>query len=816
MRKTLVFASLALGTAALAAQLVPADGRIPTATRSNLDLSRQAFIRDAVPQTAPKDAPVRVDEDPVYDYDNLVVGTSRYDYQHNGSYGKMIAVSADGISHGSFMGGLNVGPLRRVQAFCVDTTPSETAGPTDVSADRTGYTTHASTSASPGNGLAADSGVVGFHDAVNGSWFGVDFGGCTMAFNLVQEAENAEVLWPHIALDYNDKLHMVSSDSGTATADAVWYNATTDGATWDGSYALATDNSNTLSATMTAAKHAPGAALIYGPDAPCAPAYFDTGASQWHHDVLYYEARDVNNDIFAQIADAHSVNITNYYCPDSTTPFRCAVFSYSDVDAIYDSQETPDLHIAFPTPVSEMDTMLYTYPDSSTTYFSEFVNVDAWQSAIWHYNATTQAWGHIGGWLTADGQASAAGDSMYVGVFRNGQDRVQLAHDPATGYLYALWNSYSPADVRSPTDGKKMGNGELILACSADNGLTWGPRVNITNSQTPGCTSPNCQSETFGSMAEIVSNGFLHISFMMDQHAGSSIRNTDGNDGSVETLNNYRYMRVPITDVPPHGGSPWNAAGHVGLDHYTRAWYFTDGHPDTLRMLDKVNIFNEGTAVRYLTDLKMYHDPLDVFGDASSNLFVTWEVMLGDPAQPGDWIVDPASGSDWDGAVPAWGEVLTHLSIGHKGLPLREQAFQFTFDDGTVRVYRFIYQPAAGGDPLVESIDIDNLGQYDFITLYHSDSIEPPVAPVDFALTQNVPNPFNPATQITFNMASAGDISLKVYNLAGQVVATLLNGPMSAGDHAVTFNGSQLSSGVYFYTLEAGGRSETRKMLLTK
>jgi hypothetical protein len=815
MRKTLVFASLALGSAAMAAQLVPADGHFPTALRRQQDLSRQGFINEPAQSAAPKDVtPARVD-DPVYDYETVVVGTSRYDYQHNGSYGKMIAVSPDGVNHGSFMGGINITTGRRVQAWCVGQDLGLTPA-ADVSAVRTGYTTHATTSANPGNGLVGNSGVVGFHSAT-GSWFGVDFSGCTMAFNLLQEDESIDILWPHIVVDYQDKIHMVCGDGGTVTADAVWYTASTDGLAWDGNYVMVTDNSNTLSETAAAAKNAPGAAIFYMPNAPASPVFYDTGAPQWHHDLLYYEARDADNDLFAQIADGNPVNITNYNSTASTAPFRSSVYAYADVDAIYDTQETPNLLVAFPTPVSMMDSMLYEDLSDNTTYYTEFVNVDPWHSAVWFYNATSQEWGHIGGWLTADDETGAAVTGQYVGVFRNAQDRVQLAHDPETGNLYALWNVYSLHDLRGPgADSKLMGNGELYLACSADGGLTWGPRVNITNSQTPGCDSPNCHSETFGSMAEIVDNGYLHITFMMDQHAGSSIRNTDTNDGSVETVNNYYYMRVPVASVPPHAGTPWNADGHIGLSAYSRQWYFTAGHPDTLRMIDRVNIFNEGPTPKRLVDLTMYHDDLDVFGAPESNLWVTWEVMQGDAVEPGEWIVDPATEVEWDGILAAQSNTLTHLSVGHRGLPLREQAFKFTFDDGTERVYRFIYQPADGGDPLVAEIDIENLGQYAHTTLYHSDAVAQPTTPVDFALSQNVPNPFNPATEISFEMVSAGNVSLKVFNLMGETVATLVNGPMSAGNHTVSFNGSQLSSGVYFYTLEAAGKSETRKMLLTK
>jgi hypothetical protein len=85
-----------------------------------------------------------------------------------------------------------------------------------------------------------------------------------------------------------------------------------------------------------------------------------------------------------------------------------------------------------------------------------------------------------------------------------------------------------------------------------------------------------------------------------------------------------------------------------------------------------------------------------------------------------------------------------------------------------------------------------------------------------FSLGANYPNPFNPTTSISFEMAETANAELAVYNMAGQKVATLVNGLVGAGSHEVTFDASNLSSGVYFYTLNSGNIVETRKMILTK
>jgi hypothetical protein len=88
--------------------------------------------------------------------------------------------------------------------------------------------------------------------------------------------------------------------------------------------------------------------------------------------------------------------------------------------------------------------------------------------------------------------------------------------------------------------------------------------------------------------------------------------------------------------------------------------------------------------------------------------------------------------------------------------------------------------------------------------------------PQGFALEANWPNPFNPATTLAFTLAETTEARLSVYNLAGTKVATLVDGLAAAGSHQVNFDASNLASGVYFYTLEAAGMSETRKMVLQK
>jgi hypothetical protein len=88
--------------------------------------------------------------------------------------------------------------------------------------------------------------------------------------------------------------------------------------------------------------------------------------------------------------------------------------------------------------------------------------------------------------------------------------------------------------------------------------------------------------------------------------------------------------------------------------------------------------------------------------------------------------------------------------------------------------------------------------------------------PNEFELFQNYPNPFNPTTTIRYQIRISGFVSLKVYDAIGQEVATLVSETKSSGVHEVTFNGSNLSSGVYVYRLQAGNYSQTKKLVLMK
>lgn len=85
-----------------------------------------------------------------------------------------------------------------------------------------------------------------------------------------------------------------------------------------------------------------------------------------------------------------------------------------------------------------------------------------------------------------------------------------------------------------------------------------------------------------------------------------------------------------------------------------------------------------------------------------------------------------------------------------------------------------------------------------------------------YYLFQNYPNPFNPSTRITYNVGEPGLVQLKIHNILGVEVATLVNEQQNSGNYTIGFDAAKLSSGVYFYTLSVNNFTQTRKMILEK
>lgn len=113
------------------------------------------------------------------------------------------------------------------------------------------------------------------------------------------------------------------------------------------------------------------------------------------------------------------------------------------------------------------------------------------------------------------------------------------------------------------------------------------------------------------------------------------------------------------------------------------------------------------------------------------------------------------------------------------------------------------------------------LGSEDYLTIKYKEKPNPVLnisggIPVSNSISQNYPNPFNPKTYIGFEIAKSGNVSITVYDILGNTVAEIVNSELNAGSYSVEFDGSQLSSGIYFYKIRTAGFTDTKKLILTK
>jgi hypothetical protein len=114
-----------------------------------------------------------------------------------------------------------------------------------------------------------------------------------------------------------------------------------------------------------------------------------------------------------------------------------------------------------------------------------------------------------------------------------------------------------------------------------------------------------------------------------------------------------------------------------------------------------------------------------------------------------------------------------------------------------------------------------NVAVNQFLTIEEPDkpnSVEEPAVdlPTNFQLAQNYPNPFNPSTRISYSLAAASFVTLKIYDLRGRELATLVNGHQPAGEYEIDFHADNLANGIFFYRLQAGSFTETRKMIMIR
>ena len=703
-----------------------------------------------------------------YDYDSWQLGITWWDLQHTGSNGKQVAVSDNGVVHFAWTKGYESGAATRHAVYaCWE--DGDISGP--VPADNTDRSGYCSLDVLGEDSEYANAAVVAFHQGAGmgglTSTLSNDWGSCWMSFiPFDHPAGEDPPICPLNAIDINNKVHLISNPMYDS---APRYDATTDLDSWEtGEWMVVPASSNGFSAVPVTSEFDSQVALLAHEHIPVHPD--DTGLvfSQTINDVWAYIAADGD---FTDWEQVNSINITQLL--DETTtehPLPGHIYAYCDIDGVFDSDG--NLHVTYNTRPYWPDSTLLDGTIAEEDYFERW----SWSGQIWHalINTVDESveYSHVAGYIgtnNEDDPLMASYFDIYTGSWGSFNDSPSLAIDPVDNTLYCMWRSF----ISIPdTSAGGHANADLWMRSSCDNGVSWGPAVNITDSATPDCAAGDCASEAWGSLAEIVYDGLLHIEFVEDLEAGAITA-----EEAIWTENPVWYLRVPVEAVPC--GDTWNADPHATCLTETE-WNWGALDDGSYEIVDFMHLLNEGAETLHLQYVELLYDEIlpDIsieqingnMGDAvapyeTAIYQYTWNALISDGEQ--DAIIRfHTNGGTVD------------FKLANR-IPLdMETAQSFTWFEG-------IAQPSVG-------------------------------VPATIELSQNYPNPFNPTTMIEYTLAHSQEIQLEVYNLLGERVAVLASGMQSAGVHRVDFNAGDLASGIYISRLTVGDNSVSRKMILVR
>jgi len=625
--------------------------------------------------------------------DTFTAGYTYYDYQHNGTAGKMIYTDDYGYVHVVWMRGLTnqVAGARHAYYNFWDPSTEEfffqvggiPSGQLVNSSNRAGYV--CMTGHPEGWVFPAFHDIVSSQGANAHSAASMDFMPGLGAFTTTQATPwlyeggvNIEIIWPKIAIGIDSTIHMVSTEnpaSGVAgDPQRIYYSRgmptwDNEGAgiqiEWDdmgdGTAFLEIDTVMVIAPLVVTSKISNRVAILWSKSRDDLNE-IEPGPSQY------------NNDLYAMISEdgglnwAPEFNITDFAYPDldcasgdTAVCNRDTFRVYTDMTAIFDGEDV--LHTCFTT------CYLYELEGLINIVFSD----------IWHWDEQYQEFANVvHGWYDLESDSAQWVDP---GAWQRHVHRPNLSLDWETGYLYCSYQRYEPEETSEA--GWPQANAYITF--SRNCGRSWAAGIDVT-----------------------ATNGGVNAP------AGQSLSERD------ITLNEK------ITYV--------NGVGYIDM------LYILD--------LDAGGIpQEEGTATN--NPVKFQRIPIDE---------LTWQ--LHDPYYPA-------------------------LHVDSTGFPGRD----------------FPLDPNA-----VAPCGITSVGDY-------GQSLRPE----SFRLYQNYPNPFNPTTNIVFDLVRDARVTLKVYNVQGQIVSTLYdNQTMNAGAHTVAFDASNLASGVYIYHVAVDGVTATKKMVLMK
>ena len=424
-----------------------------------------------------------------------LLGTTWYDYQHNGTTSTQIALDSQGNVQMVWMNGMQELATERNIYFNMFTT--SVVFPVGIQVNvlgRSGYTTF---------DLLPDGRAGAFYHATIGSGsqavFAQDviYGAGVFLETAVPLAPGIGTLvWPHGVVDNQGYIHVVAQENPNTQ---VYYSRSE-----DGGYTFSAMQPIPVSSGMVAVSHTMAASPVSN---KVAIGYTNPIETSWiEEDVFYIESDDGVTWNFGS-----AVNITNFGLPGH--PMTNEVRAWSTVNMMYDANG--QLHIAYTT---------LKYPSTALTG----------ESILWHWSEAT-------GNTKICGEMEFGGPYAYndPGGWHSCWDLACLGMD-ANGVLYSTWEQCTtPGDVSAGG----YGNWDVYVAYSEDNGASWMAPVNVTDTPSPGAVAGDCMSEGWPTSSRVVDD-YVHIIYIEDKDAGGVVQ-TEG----VWTENPAMYQRVPVADI---------------------------------------------------------------------------------------------------------------------------------------------------------------------------------------------------------------------------------------------------------------------------
>lgn len=407
---------------------------------------------------------------------------------------------------------------------------------------------------------------------------------------------------------------------------------------------------------------------------------------------------------------------------------------------------------------------------------------------------------------------SSLNDAGYVGtynsmgrlVINNARTRPypMIAYDnsngPYRGRLYCVYASNVP-----PGNGNKP---DIILRWSSDNGANWSPRITVNDN-----ANPEQSDQWFPAIWCDRTTGKLYIKWYDDRvnpvSYTTGVWATYSTTGGATFAPNVRISNADFTYPCPGCGANQNCyrgdydgitgnavSGYAvwydprNCNYQTMGAYFPDYAWKVNPAADSLNSISDSTYFwMTIPEVKLYSNSVK-FSATLASPPGTGTISLSFVNKTSDTPLDSLTSYPdslrlkvkSSGNVTTGDYVINLKSNGPNGTPVHTR---------TVSVY---CSPVIG---------------------IHNISTE---VPAEFHLYQNFPNPFNPKTNIRFDIPKSGLVKLKIFDISGREIAVLVNKEMSAGKYLFDYDASGLSSGIYFYKIEAPGFTDVKKMILVK